>query len=209
MNVSKEQLSLLFDKIFVAQAQTPSMIDSLIQMIEIVDKSPLLLWNNEEIDRLAKASVYVLICDVIEDEETEIKWALRSFAYITQSLVRARKQDASSETLFDILKHRVMLLNSHDDFFFDTLKYFLYHNAPEKENKPLELNNFLREQVYAMQYQDLMTLEKYMPDLANDIFLTETLENIEEKYHFDEKQLVEAQLLSDTLFKYIWFCEKQ
>lgn len=210
MKYQKERLLGILDEIFVAQAQSSPMIQALQKLVVVVDEEPLLLWEDDEITRLAKAAVYVLFCDIIEDENEEIQWALRTFSYITQALVRARDAEASSDLLFEILRHRVMLMHSHDDFFFETFKYFLFHDATDSDQIPeeKELNMYLRERVAAIQYQDLITLERYVPNLNNDEFLNELVDEIEERYHFDKQQLAEAQLLSDTLFKFVWYQQK-
>lgn len=210
MEKRERRIIQLLDDIFLAQAQTSSMVKALDEMVKLVDDSPLVLWEHDDIERLAKASIYVLFCDVITNEDVEIRWALRTYAYITQALLKARERNDSPEKLFEILKHRVMLLNSHDDFFFETLQYFLFHKAQQKETPPdpKELTQFLRARVASMQYQDLMMLEKYIPDLMNDEFLMSVAEQVEDKYNFNEQQLVEAQLLSDTLFKFVWYSER-
>ncbi|MBS9767728.1 MAG: hypothetical protein KGV44_09350 [Flavobacteriaceae bacterium] len=175
------------------------------EIVEAVNEQPLLLWDIEAIEPLSQVALRVLLLDVIEDEEAEIAWVNKSFAYITQALLKAREDGKTDAELFDILKNRVVLLHSHDDFFVDILDYFFFHNTPiEKETDRADRRAFVLQRISAMQVCDLQTLEKYDKQLKNDAYLLEVEQNLLDKYQFSANDLMEAQLLSDALFKYIW-----
>ncbi len=205
MTNQREQLEKLLDEIGKQTSKSLKNKELLSEFVEAVEDQPLLLWDSERIDDLALAALRVLLLDVIEDEEQEILWVQKTFAFITQSLLRAREQAFENSKLFDILKNRVVLLHSHDDFFIDILDYFFFHNTPiEKETERAERRAFVLQKVAAMQVQDLRVLEHYNQDLKNEEYLLEVEHKLLDKYNFTDKELVEAQLLSDTLFKYIW-----
>ncbi len=201
-----EQLERLLDEIGKQTSKSVKNKELLGKFVEAVEDQPLLLWDSERINDLALAALRVLLLDIIEDEEQEILWVQKTFAFITQSLLRAREQEFEDSKLFDILKNRVVLLHSHDDFFIDILDYFFFHNTPvQKETERAERRAFVLGRVAAMQAQDLRVLEHYDQDLKNDEYLLEVEHKLLDKYNFTDKELVEAQLLSDTLFKYVWY----
>ncbi len=205
MNKEKKELNLLLKEVLEQNNGSKNTRSLLNEIVVQIAKSPLLLWDDDEIKELAVVALRVLFLDVIESEEDEILWANKTFAYITQSLLKAREKNATAAELFGILKNRVLLLHSHDDFFIDILSYFFFHNAPvEKESEQFERRAFLLRKIAAMQFCDLKTLEKYYKDLQNDSYLIEVEQNVLGKYEFTEEEIVEAQLLLDALFKYIW-----
>ncbi len=200
-----EQLEKLLDEIGEQTSKAVKNNELFDKFVEAIEEQPLLLWNSERINDLALAALRILLLDSIEDEEQEIRWVQKTFAFITQSLLRARENVAEASELFDILKNRVVLLHSHDDFFIDILDYFFFHDTPiKKETDRIERRAFILKKVAAMQAQDLRVLENYNQDLKNDEYLLEVEYKLMEKYGFSEEELVEAQLLSDTLFKYVW-----
>lgn len=201
----KEQLYYLLEEILNQTGRSGKTKQLLVELVEAVNDQPLLLWDDTKIESLSQAALRVLLLDCIEDEDTEIAWAHKVYAYTTQALLRAREEGKSHSELFDILRSRVILLHSHDDFFLDTLDYFFFHDTPiEKETDRNERRAFILKRIAAMQVQDLRTLESYHKELKEDEYLLNVEENLLDKYNFAEEELIEAQLLSDTLFKYIW-----
>lgn len=205
MDEQDRQLKKMLRQALAETGRTSKMHELLGKIVEETDKAPLLLWNSEEIDSLAQAALRVLLFDIIEDEEKEIAWVHRTFAYITQALLRAREEERKEEDLFEILKNRVILLHSHDDFFMETLDYFFFHNTKVQNVDVQEKRSYLLKRVAAMQAKDLLTLDEYKENLGNDSYLQEIEQKLLDKYTFSEQELVEAQLLLDTLYKYIWY----
>lgn len=204
MNSNEKQLQELVNEL-LSQTGNGGSKKLYEELVEAVNDCPLLLWDTEGIDTLSQAALRILLLDVIEEEDAEIQWAHKTYAFITQALLRGRAAEAEVSVLFKILRNRVILLHSHDDFFLDTLDYFFFHGTPvAQETDRNERRAFLLKRIAAMQVQDLQTLETYDKDLKADDYLLDAEQKLLDKYQFSEEELIEAQLLSDTLFKYIW-----
>ncbi|PVX51075.1 hypothetical protein C7377_1408 [Balneicella halophila] len=209
MNTDEKQLNSLIDDILNHSGRGGKINQLLQNLVEAVNDQPLLLWDSKKIEALSQVALRVLFLDCIDDEDEEIQWAHKTFAYITQALVSGREKGKEDSELFHILRSRVILLHSHDDFFIDTLDYFFFHDTPiQKDTDRYDRRAFILRRIAAMQTQDLRTLESYNNELYQDEYLLEAEQTLSDKYQFSEEELVEAQLLSDTLFKYIWHQNK-
>ncbi len=210
MKITEEQLCEMLTQILEQKTIGAETRQLLKKLVEAVNEQPLLLWEKPQITALSQAALRVLLLDIIEDEEEEISWVQKTYAFITQALLKAREEGQSAEQLFAILKNRVVLLHSHDDFFIDILDYFFFHNTPiEKETDRTDRRAFILQRIAAMQVQDLNVLETYDKELQNDTYLVEAEHKLLDKYTFTNDDLMEAQLLSDALFKYIWYQHKK
>lgn len=205
MSMQEDQLHRLIDEV-VSQTSRGAKSNQLLKhLVEAVNHQPLLLWDSLKLKELSQAALRVLLLDSIEEEEEEIAWVHKTYAFITQSLVQARENGCEKSELFDILRNRVILLHSHDDFFIETLDYFFFHNtAATSQTDRNDRRAFILQRIAAMQVQDLHTLESYDKELKQDDYLLEAEQKLLDKYAFSSDELMEAQLLSDTLFKYIW-----
>lgn len=205
MSTQKEQLGKLIDRVLTQKSRDRGSKELLENLVEAVNDQPLLLWDSKKLSQLSSVALRVLLLDIITDEEEEIAWVHKTYAYITQALLNARANGADKASLFDILKNRVILLHSHDDFFMETLDYFFFHNTPiTEETERAERRSFVLKKIAAMQVKDLQTLEAYDKELNKDEYLLAVEQTLLDKYQFSENELVEAQLLLDTLYKYIW-----
>lgn len=205
MNTAEKQLHSLIDDVLNQTDRGAKTKQLLAKLVEAVNDQPLLLWESTKIVELSQAALRVLLLDIIEDEETEIAWAHKTYAYITQALLSARGAEKEEADLFDILQNRVILLHSHDDFFIEILDYFFFHNTPiKKDTDRSDRRAFVLQRIAAMQVQDLRTLESYDKELKDNEYLLGVEQKLLDSYQFTDDELMEAQLLSDALYKYIW-----
>lgn len=210
MDTDKDRLNDLLCRLDADRGSTGKMHKLLNEVVSITMNNPLILWNEDEVKNLSQIALRVLFFDAIEEEEQEIVWAHLTFAYITQALLKARDEESTDEELFEILKNRLILLHSHDDFFFETIDYFFFNDEEIiKATTKEERRSFVMKHITAMQAIDIITLGNYRQDLGGEEYLLEVEEKVNLKYQFTKEELTEAQLLLDTLFKYIWYKYKK
>jgi len=174
------------------------------QIYHTIKEKPFLLWEDAFISQLGKSIILMIHLDLIDDEDQNIGLAHLAYLYITKGFLREQNMQPEPDSceLFRILKDRIILLKSFDDFFIESLISFYY--AKQKAANQEEYNNQRKavlSRMPLMQFADIHLIEQDYPNLRDDEFLLELTNYIEHDGEIGTEEIKEALLLHQILFK--------
>lgn len=170
-------------------------------------ENPFVLWEDPYISHLGKAIILMIHMDLLDDEDQNIGLAHLSYLFISKGLLMEDRREPlpDEDERFRILHDRVLLLKSFDDFFTESLIGFYYADKKaENRDQYNQQRKAVLSRIPLMQYADIFLIEQKDPNLRDDEYLLEVSNLIEYDNTIDQKELKEALMLHQILFKYTY-----
>lgn len=166
---------------------------------ESVMRYPQLLWNNEQVWKIAKIFLVMHHYDMVEEEDEEMKMLHMAFVYAQRAIELCEANKNLQDDYFKALHTQIMLLSSCSDYYADTIADICSKKEMTQEERMVALR-LANRILPIISYNIVVKVDDNFENFNGDEFLADMCTQFEQgNPDIQPKQLDDAQKIHKML----------